>query len=125
MFTDTKAFHGFSVDDIAAAGDFYRETLGLRTSDQGEGLLRLHIVGGQDTLIYQKPDHAPATYTILNFPVDDIDRAVDELTARGVRFLRYEGFGQDEKGISRGDGGPPIAWFQDPADNVLSVLELD
>lgn len=123
MFTNTRAFSGFSVDDLAAAGRFYGETLGLRTSDQGEGLLWLHLAGGRDTLVYQKQDHTPAGYTILNFPVDDIDQAVGELTTRGVRFIRYEGFGQDEKGISRGGDGPPIAWFQDPAGNVLSVLQ--
>jgi hypothetical protein len=85
-------------------------------------LLTLHIAGDRDTLVYEKPDHTPATYTILNFPVDDIDKAVDELSARGVRFERYDGFDQDEKGIARGEG-PYIAWFTDPAGNVLSVLQ--
>jgi catechol 2,3-dioxygenase-like lactoylglutathione lyase family enzyme len=121
MFADTKAFSGFAVDDIQKAREFYGETLGLRVSEE-HGLLTLHLAGDRDTLIYPKPDHEPANYTILNFPVDDIDQAVDELTARGVRFERYENFEQDEKGIFRG-GGPYIAWFTDPAGNVLAVLQ--
>ena len=121
MFAHTKAFSGFSVDDIQRARRFYGETLGLRVSEE-HGLLTLHIAGDRDTLVYPKEDHTPATYTILNFPVDDIDQAVDELTARGVRFERYEGLEQDEKGVVRG-GGPPIAWFKDPAGNILAVLQ--
>jgi catechol 2,3-dioxygenase-like lactoylglutathione lyase family enzyme len=121
MFADTKAFSGFAVDDMAKARQFYGETLGIRTSEQ-YGLMTLHLAGGRDTLVYPKPGHVPATYTILNFPVDDIDAAVDELTARGVRFERYEGLAQDDKGISRGDG-PDIAWFTDPAGNILAVLQ--
>jgi catechol 2,3-dioxygenase-like lactoylglutathione lyase family enzyme len=121
MFANTKAFSGFAVDDIEKAQKFYGETLGLKTSEQ-HGLLTLHIAGDRDTLVYPKPDHTPADYTILNFPVDDIEATVDELTARGVRFERYEGFEQDEKGIARGEG-PFIAWFKDPAGNVLSVLQ--
>ncbi len=121
MFGTTKAFSGFSVNDIAAVKKFYSETLGLRVSEE-YGLLTLHIAGGRDILVYPKPDHTPATFTILNFPVDDIDKAVDELTERGVRFERYDDFGTDEKGIYRG-GGPLIAWFTDPAGNVLSVLQ--
>jgi catechol 2,3-dioxygenase-like lactoylglutathione lyase family enzyme len=121
MFADTKAFSGFAVDDVAKARRFYGETLGIRTSEQ-YGLMTLHLAGGRDTLVYPKPGHIPATYTILNFPVDDIDAAVDELTARGVRFERYEGLAQDGKGISRGDG-PDIAWFTDPAGNILAVLQ--
>ena len=121
MLADTKAFSGFAVDDIQKARKFYGETLGLRVSEE-HGLLTLHLAGDRDTLIYPKPDHEPANYTILNFPVDDIDQAVDELTARGVRFERYENFEQDEKGIFRG-GGPYIAWFTDPAGNVLAVLQ--
>jgi catechol 2,3-dioxygenase-like lactoylglutathione lyase family enzyme len=121
MFEHTKAFSGFSADDIAKARQFYGETLGLRVSEEN-GLLTLHIAGDRDTVIYPKEDHTPATYTILNFPVDDIDDAVDELAARGVRFERYEGSEQDEKGIHRG-GGPLIAWFKDPAGNILSVLQ--
>jgi predicted enzyme related to lactoylglutathione lyase len=123
MFADTKAFSGFSVNDLAAAKQFYGETLGVRVSELAEGLLQLEIAGGRNILVYEKSDHTPATFTILNFPVEDIDAAVDELTRRGVSFVRYEGFGQDEKGISRDAAGPPIAWFTDPAGNVLSVLE--
>ena len=122
MFETTKAFSGFAVDDLAAARTFYGETLGLRVSDE-HGMLTLHVAGGRDVLVYPKPDFTPATYTILNFPVDDIDAAVDELGRRGVTFERYDGFEQDEKGISRSDDGPPIAWFTDPAGNILSVLE--
>jgi len=121
MFADTKAFSGFAVDDVAKARQFYGETLGIRTSEQ-YGLMTLHLAGGRDTLVYPKPGHVPATYTILNFPVDDIDAAVDELTARGVRFEWYEGLAQDSRGISRGDG-PDIAWFTDPAGNILAVLQ--
>jgi catechol 2,3-dioxygenase-like lactoylglutathione lyase family enzyme len=121
MFGTTKAFSGFAVDDTARARDFYENTLGLRVS-QDNGLLRLHLAGGTDVLVYPKPGHVPATFTILNFPVDDIDKAVDELAARGVRFERYPGLEADEKGIFRG-GGPLIAWFTDPAGNVLSVLQ--
>jgi catechol 2,3-dioxygenase-like lactoylglutathione lyase family enzyme len=122
MFTDTKAFSGFAVDDIAAARGFYGDTLGLRTSGEGE-LLTLHLAGDRDVIVYRKPDFQPATYTILNFPVDDIDAAVDELMDRGVAFERYDGFEQDDKGIARGTEGPYIAWFRDPAGNILSVLQ--
>ena len=122
MFRDTEAFSGFAVDDIQKAREFYGETLGLDVSDEEMGALTLHLAGGRDTLIYPKPDFTPATYTILNFAVNDIDAAVDELAARGVKFERYEGFDQDEKGVSRGGGGPEIAWFKDPAGNILSVL---
>ncbi|MDQ6773849.1 MAG: VOC family protein [Candidatus Dormibacteraeota bacterium] len=119
MFEHTKAYSGFSVDDIPKAKEFYSQTLGLRVSEEN-GLLFLHIAGDRNTLVYPKPNHAPATFTILNFPVADIEAAVDQLAARGIRFERYEGV--DEKGISR-QGGPPIAWFKDPAGNILSVLE--
>ena len=121
MFGTTKAFSGFAVDDIEAARKFYGETLGLETSEQ-YGLLTLHLAGGRDTLVYPKADHVPATYTILNFQVDDIDAAVDELTGRGVSLERYEGMGQDAKGINRA-GGPYIAWFKVPAGNILAVLQ--
>jgi catechol 2,3-dioxygenase-like lactoylglutathione lyase family enzyme len=121
MFENTRAFSGFAVDDLEAARKFYGETLGLKTSEQ-YGLLTLHLAGGRDTLVYPKPDHVPANYTILNFQVDDIDAAVDELVSRGVRLERYDGLGQDEKGINRA-GGPYIAWFKDPAGNILSVLQ--
>ena len=121
MLANTKAFSGFAVPDIQKAREFYGETLGLRTSEQ-HGLLTLHLAGDRDTLVYPKPDHVPADYTILNFPVEDIDRAVDDLVARGVSIERYDGFDQDERGVFRG-GGPLIAWFKDPAGNVLSVLQ--
>jgi catechol 2,3-dioxygenase-like lactoylglutathione lyase family enzyme len=125
MLANTKAFSGFAVPDVQKAQQFYGETLGLKTTllDETNGLLTLHLAGDRDTLVYRKPDHTPATYTILNFIVDDIDKAVDELASRGVRFERYDDFEQDEKGISRGGGGPNIAWFKDPAGNILSVLE--
>jgi catechol 2,3-dioxygenase-like lactoylglutathione lyase family enzyme len=121
MFAESKAFSGFAVDDVAKAREFYEGTLGLRVSED-MGLLVLHLAGDRDTIVYPKPDFEPATYTILNFPVADVDAAVDELTTRGVRMERYDGFDQDEKGISRGEG-PTIAWFKDPAGNILSVLE--
>lgn len=123
MFRYARAFSGFAVDDIAAAKEFYGGTLGLDVSEADMGLLMLHLAGGTEVIIYPKPNHTPASFTILNFPVDDIGEAVDELTRRGVRFERYEQFEQDEKGIARGNGGPQIAWFTDPAGNVLSVLE--
>ena len=122
MFANTKAYSGFAVDDLQAAREFYGETLGLNISVMSEHLMSLDLAGDRSTLVYQKPDYTPATYTILNFPVGDIDKAVDELVARGVHFERYDGFEQDEKGISRGEG-PYIAWFKDPAGNVLSVLQ--
>ena len=121
MLRDSRAFSGFAVDDVQAAREFYAETLGLEVSEE-HGMLTLHLAGDRPTLVYPKPDHAPASYTILNFPVPDIERAVDELERRGVRFERYDGFEQDERGIFRG-GGPLIAWFTDPAGNVLSVLQ--
>ena len=124
MFENTKAFSGFAVDDIEKAKEFYGETLGVRTEviEPDVGLMALHLAGERDTFVYRKPDFVPATYTILNFQVDDVDAAVDELSSRGVSFEQYEGFNQDEKGIAR-DQGPAIAWFKDPAGNILSVLE--
>jgi predicted enzyme related to lactoylglutathione lyase len=121
MFADTRAFSGFAVDDVRRAQTFYRDTLGVKTSILDEGLMVLHLAGDRDTFVYEKLDHVPATYTILNFPVEDIDGAVDELGALGVSFERYEGFEQDERGIAR--GRPAIAWFTDPAGNILAVLE--
>jgi predicted enzyme related to lactoylglutathione lyase len=124
MFKDTKAFSGFAVTDLAVAKKFYGETLGLEVEQGGQGL-RLKIAGGNPTFVYSKPDHVPATYTILNFPVDDIDKAVDKLTAAGVKFEHY-GKLTDARGIARGattGGGPDIAWFKDPAGNILSVLQ--
>lgn len=129
MFKDTRAFSGFSVDDLGKAKEFYGNTLGLEVSEDKEmGVVALKIAGGTEIFVYPKDNHEPATFTILNFPVSDIDRAVDDLTAKGVRFERYDMPGQpgpDEKGIYRGEFGPPIAWFKDPAGNVLSVLEDD
>jgi catechol 2,3-dioxygenase-like lactoylglutathione lyase family enzyme len=122
VFEKTKAFSGFSVDDIEGARQFYEGTLGLNVTEEN-GMLGLHIPDGGNIMIYPKPDHTPATFTILNFPVEDIDRAVDDLTGRGIEMVRYQGMNQDEKGIMRDDYSPPIAWFLDPAGNVLSVLE--
>ena len=125
MLTDTPAFSGFSVDDPDAARRFYEETLGLRVVDGGMGgLLRLQLGGGTEVVVYPKPGHVPATFTVLNFPVPDVEKAVDEMTARGVEFLRYERPPTDEKGIMRA-GGPLIAWFTDPAGNVFSVIQQD
>jgi catechol 2,3-dioxygenase-like lactoylglutathione lyase family enzyme len=122
VFAETEAFSGFAVPDLKAARAFYEGTLGLRVTEEHD-LLTLHLVGNRDILVYPKPDHAPANYTILNFPVDDIDAAVDGLRERGVELERYEGFDQDEKGIARPQDGPAIAWFTDPAGNILSVLQ--
>jgi catechol 2,3-dioxygenase-like lactoylglutathione lyase family enzyme len=124
MFKDTKAFSGFSVNDLAAAKVFYGQTLGLEVEETPAGLM-LKIAGGNGTLIYPKDNHAPATYTTLNFPVGDIEQAVDELTSKGVTFEQYEHL-TDERGIARGlstGQGPDIAWFKDPAGNILSVLK--
>jgi catechol 2,3-dioxygenase-like lactoylglutathione lyase family enzyme len=119
----SKAFSGFSVNDIQKAKEFYSRTLGLEVSES-HGLLNLHLAGGTTVLIYAKPNHEPATFTILNFPVESVDKAVDELTKRGVRFEIYAdpNLRTDDQGIFRG-GGPVIAWFKDPAGNILSVLE--
>ena len=121
MFDNTPAFSGFAVDDIEAAKKFYGETLGLNVTDGPMGILTLELAGDRPTMIYPKPDFTPATYTILNFQVEDVDAAVDELTASGVEMERYEGFDQDEKGIDRSGPGGGIAWFKDPAGNILSV----
>ena len=126
MLQDTKAFSGFSVDDVARAERFYGETLGLHVTRNEMGILELHFAGGNRAIVYPKgDDHVPATFTILNFPVDDIEAAVDQLVARGVEFERYQGteMETDEKGIFRG-GGPKIAWFRDPAGNDMSVIEV-
>lgn len=124
MFANTKATNGFAVDDMEAAKQFYGETLGLGVKVLSEefGVTSIELAGGRDTVVYAKPDFVPATYTILNFEVDDVDAAVDELASKGVSTERYEGFEQDEKGIARGPG-PHIAWFKDPAGNILSVLQ--
>jgi len=121
MFKDTKAFSGFSVDDLAAARSFYGDTLGLEVTEEN-GLLQLGIAGGNPVLVYPKEDHTPATFTILNFPVEDIDAVADELIGRGITFERYDEEQHDEKGIFRG-GGPLIAWFKDPAGNILSIIQ--
>ncbi|MEP6583763.1 MAG: VOC family protein [Ginsengibacter sp.] len=123
MLKESKAFSGFSVDDIEKAKNFYGDILKLEVTENKMGLLELHISGGNNVLVYPKPNHAPATFTILNFPVKDIDKAVNDLTDAGVVFEKYEGQLQtDEKGIVRG-GGPLIAWFKDPAGNILSLIE--
>ncbi len=122
MLKESKAFSGFSVDNTQKAKEFYGDTLGLEV-EESNGLLNLHLAGGTTVLIYPKPNHTPATFTILNFPVDNIEETIDRLSKSGVRFERYEGdLKTDEKGIFRG-GGPLIAWFKDPAGNILSVLE--
>lgn len=121
MFANTKAYSGLAVKDLQEAREFYGETLGLRTSEE-HGLMWLRLAGGRDTLVYEQPDATPASYTILNFEVNDIDAAVGTLAARGVRLERYEGVEQDRTGVFRG-GGPYIAWFKDPSGNILSVLQ--
>jgi catechol 2,3-dioxygenase-like lactoylglutathione lyase family enzyme len=123
MLEKSKAFSGFAAPDIAKEKQFYSETLGLKVTEE-HGLLTLHLAGGNNVLIYPKPNHVPATFTVLNFPVDDVDLAVDELSKRGVPFEKYDGteIKTDEKGIMRGNG-PTIAWFKDPAGNILSVLK--
>jgi catechol 2,3-dioxygenase-like lactoylglutathione lyase family enzyme len=122
MFANTPAFSSFAVDDLDKAREFYTDTLGVNVSDGPMGVLSLDLAGDRSTLIYPKPDFTPSTYTVLNFQVDDVEVAVDELGTRGVEFERYEGFDQDEKGIARA-GGPAIAWFKDPAGNILAVLQ--
>jgi predicted enzyme related to lactoylglutathione lyase len=123
MLKESKAFSGFSANDIPKAKEFYGQTLGLEVSED-HGLLTLHLAGGHKVLVYPKPNHVPATFTVLNFPVKNVDQAVDELKKRGVRFEIYNlpDLKTDEKGIMRGKG-PTIAWFKDPAGNILSVLE--
>jgi catechol 2,3-dioxygenase-like lactoylglutathione lyase family enzyme len=123
MLENSPAFSGYSVDDIPKAKQFYGETLGLEVSEDN-GLLILHLAGDRDTLVYPKGErHVPATFTVLNFPVENVESAIDELVARGVKFERYDGMDQDERGISRDPAGPRIAWFADPAGNILSVLQ--
>ena len=124
MFETSQAFSSFATNDIDATKRFYSETLGLKVEDGEMGFIRLTLGSGTQVMVYPKPDFEPATYTVLNFPVDDIDIAVDELGSRGVEFERYDGFGQDDKGIARGDEGPPIAWFSDPAGNIVAVMQV-
>ena len=123
MFRNSPAFAGFSTNDLARAKEFYGQTLGLEVGEEmGGGLLRVKLGGGGHVLLYPKPNHVPATFTVLNFPVDDIDRAVDQLASKGVQFERYDGFTHDERGIVRSPGHA-IAWFKDPAGNILSVVQ--
>lgn len=123
MLTDSHAYSGFSTNEIEGCRTFYADTLGLKVTEEN-GMLTLHLGGGGKALIYPKDDHQPATYTCLNFPVSDIDTTVDALTESGISFLRYDGVPHDERGIVRApDWGPPIAWFTDPAGNVLSIIE--
>lgn len=121
MFRDSHAFSGFSSNDIQKAKEFYARVLGLEVTEEN-GILTLHLAGGGRVVVYPKEGHEPASFTVLNFPVEDIDLAVDALAEAGIHFERYEGFQQDERGIMREDG-PPIAWFKDPAGNILSVLQ--
>ena len=123
MLENSRAYSGFATNDIEKTRHFYGETLGLETTvlDDDNGLLELKLAGDRPTIIYLKPDFVPATYTVLNFPVDDIEKTVDELTSEGVSFERYDGFEQDEKGIDRSGPGGGIAWFKDPAGNILSI----
>jgi catechol 2,3-dioxygenase-like lactoylglutathione lyase family enzyme len=121
MFKDSHAFSGFSSNDIAKSKEFFGQTLGVEVTEEN-GMLTLHLAGGGNVLIYPKDNHEPATFTVLNFPVEGIDQAVDRLTKAGITFERYDGLGQDDRGIMR-DNGPAIAWFKDPAGNILSVLE--
>ena len=123
MLQHSKAFSGFSVNDLQKAKQFYSETLGLEVKDNPMGLIELHFENGTNVLVYPKTNHKPATYTVLNFPVDDIDKAVDELTAKGIVFEQYKELHTDDKGISWNPHGPRIAWFKDPAGNILSVLQ--
>ena len=124
MLKESKAFSGFAVDDLAKAKDFYGSTLGVDVGDGPMGTLEIRLGGGANVFVYPKDDHEPATYTILNFPVASVEKAVDELSAKGVKFEHYGSeFGQDDKGIARDPNGPAIAWFKDPAGNILSVLE--
>jgi predicted enzyme related to lactoylglutathione lyase len=124
MLANSKAYSGFGVDDLDKALEFYGDTLGLETEvlDEENGLVTLHLAGDRPTLMYRSPDHSPASYTILNFPVEDVEATVDALAERGLSFERYDDFDQDERGIVK-TGGPRVAWFKDPAGNILSVLE--
>jgi catechol 2,3-dioxygenase-like lactoylglutathione lyase family enzyme len=124
MLADSEAYSGFAVPDLAEARRFYTDTLGLRVPERDDqsGLLTLELGGGRNVLVYLKPDHTPATYTILNFPVADVEGTVDALIQRGLTFERYDGIEQDDKGINRGEG-PLIAWFRDPAGNIMSIIE--
>jgi len=125
MLNVKRGFSSFSVKDTQKAKDFYQQTLGLKVTDEPMGVMQLHLGPGASVMIYPKPNHSPATFTVLNFPVDSVDKTVEELTQKGVRFEKYNEptLKTDDKGISRGNGGPTIAWFKDPSGNILSVLE--
>ncbi|WP_406827043.1 VOC family protein [Pedobacter sp. KACC 23697] len=127
MLKNSKAFSSFSVADLQQAKEFYQGILGLEVIDNPMGVIEVVVSGSSHILLYPKPNHVPATFTVLNFPVEDIDQAVDELIAKGVKFEMYnqESIKTDQKGISRGNGGPDIAWFRDPSGNILSVLEAE
>jgi predicted enzyme related to lactoylglutathione lyase len=125
MLKDGKAFSSFSVSDIGKAKEFYGKTLGLKVKDEEMGTISLDVGGGQNVMVYPKPNHQPASFTVLNFPVDSVEKTVDELNGKGVKFEQYGGeIKTDAKGISRDNGGPTIAWFKDPFGNIMSVMEL-
>ncbi len=125
MLQNSEAFSGYSVDDIEKAKDFYENLLGLKVKDNPMGLLELHFQNGHSVILYPKPNHQAATFTVLNFPVKNIENAVDNLIAKGIKFLQYkEPIKTDDKGICWSDAGPNIAWFKDPAGNILSILEV-
>ncbi|MGH2566289.1 MAG: VOC family protein [Ginsengibacter sp.] len=123
MLKHSKAFSSFSVNDLQKAKQFYGETLGLEVKDNPMGIIELQVEGSANVMVYPKPNHEPATFTVLNFPVDDIDKAVDALISKGIVFEQYKELQTDTKGISRDPDGPKIAWFKDPAGNILSVLQ--
>jgi predicted enzyme related to lactoylglutathione lyase len=125
MLKDSKVFSSFSVDDIPKAKEFYQDTLGLNVKEDQMGMLELHFADGNRVMIYPKPNHTPASFTVLNFKVDNVEATVDDLVSRGVQFEHYdyEQLKTDEKGISRDNGGPTIAWFTDPSGNIISVVE--
>ena len=124
MLQSSKAFSSFAVNDIKQAKKFYQNLLGLTVKDNPMGLIELHIKGGNAVLLYPKADHVPATFTVLNFPVSDIEKTVDSLMVKGIVFEQYEQLKTDHKGISRNEHAPTIAWFKDPAGNILAVIEL-
>lgn len=124
MLQNSKAFSSFSVNDLQQAKEFYRNKLGLKVIDNPMGLIELEINGNNNIMIYPKPNHEPATFTVLNFPVDDIEKTVDDLTAKGIVFEQYSGeIETDEKGICKNPQGPMIAWFKDVAGNIISVIQ--
>lgn len=124
MLENSKAFSSFAAPDLDAIEKFYGEKLGLSVQRNGMGVLTLKFDGGSDVIVYPKPDHEPAVFTVLNFPVEDVEKSVDEMTAAGIKFEQYEYPKTDEKGIARGGGGPTIAWFKDPAGNIVSIMEV-